>query len=82
MSSFDSNVGTAVNCDDCPAPGAVFRLTESDFLRKLELCVDRFPGVFAFNDTAGIHQLYKTGDMAPMVVLALHYASQDVGEAA
>ena len=68
--------------DDYPAPGAVFRLTESDFLKKLELCVDLLPGVFAINETAGIHQLYKTGDMAPMEMLAQHYAAQPIGEAA
>lgn len=68
--------------DDYPAPGAVFRLTESDLLKKLEQCVDLLPGVFEINETAGIHQLYKTGYMAPMDVLEQHYAKQRVGEAA
>jgi len=40
------------------APGSVFRLTESDFVRKLELLIQHYPGWMEIRESSGIHQLF------------------------
>ena len=56
-----------------PALGAVFRLSEGALLAKLERLVRAMPGVLAFRETAGIHQLYLVGDLSPLDMLSAHY---------
>ena len=64
-----------------PAPGAVFRLTESALLTKLERLVHLLPGVYEMRETAGIHQLYQLEDVKPRDYLEHHY-SEDAREVA
>ena len=63
-----------------PAPGAVFRLTESALLTKLERLVHLLPGIYDMRETAGIHQLYLLDDVKPRAFLECHYQgdSQEV----
>lgn len=65
-----------------PAPGAVFRLTESALLTKLERLVHLLPGVYEMRETAGIHQLYLLEDVKPQAYLDHHYKVEAQGEAA
>lgn len=64
------------------AIGAVFRLTESTLLAKIERLMHAIPGVFELRETAGIHQVYLLGDVNPLDFLAYHYTSQSRGIAA
>ena len=68
--------------DDFPAPGAVFRVTEVDFVTKLEKLVDYLPGVYEINETAGIHQVFRVKRIDPMEYIERHYLSAVQGEAA
>jgi len=69
--------------DEYPALGSIFRLTEMDLLAKLEKLVSYIPDVFAINETAGIHQLYKLSDhINPMIYIERTYADSDKGVAA
>ena len=45
---------------DLPAPGSIFRLTEQALIAKLEQLVDAYPAYFRLDDTAGLHQLFRT----------------------
>jgi hypothetical protein len=56
-----------------PALGAVFRLTESALLAKLERLVTLMPRKFAFRETAGMHQLYLLEELSPIEMLDAHY---------
>jgi hypothetical protein len=67
---------------DYPLPGAVFRLTENALVTKLEKLIHAMPGLFEMRETAGIHQLYRVGDVDPMDLLAYHYLEQEEGVAA
>lgn len=58
-----------------PAPGLVFRLSETEFIRKLELLVNYIPNVMKLDETAGIHQLYLLEDIDPFTYLDTHYAN-------
>jgi hypothetical protein len=42
--------------------GAVFRLTESALLAKLELLVAQYPQLYKIDETAGINQVYRLTD--------------------
>jgi len=64
-----------------PAIGAVFRLTESALLAKIERLVAAMPDLFALRDTAGIHQLYRLRETTRFEPLNFHY-KEDVAEAA
>lgn len=69
--------------DEYPALGASFRLTEMDLLTKLENLVAYIPGLFAINETAGIHQLYKLADdVDPMIYIHKAYRESAKGVAA
>lgn len=57
------------------SPGAIFRLTETDLIAKLEKLVQRYPNYFAIRETAGIHQLYRLSETKPCKFLEDHYAS-------
>jgi len=63
------------------APGAVFRLTESALLTKLEHLVHLLPGIYEMRETAGIHLLYQLEDVKPLDYLEHHYHA-DQGEVA
>jgi len=59
--------------ENLPALGAVFRLTESALLTRLERLVHALPGVFDIRETAGIHQLYLIGELELLDYLQYHY---------
>jgi len=65
-----------------PAPGAVFRLSESALLAKLELLVHLLPGVYEMRETAGIHQIYLLDDVKPYAFLEAHYSEHAKGAVA
>lgn len=65
-----------------PAIGAVFRLTESALLSKVERLVTETPDFFALRETAGIHQLYLLRDLKPIELLVYHYQNNHVENAA
>lgn len=67
------------------APGLVFRLTENSLLAKLEQLIYFFPGLFAINQTAGIHQFFVLNgldNLDPFDMLMYHYKSKIKNEAA
>jgi len=69
--------------DDHVAPGAIFRLTESDLMTKLERIVNLKPNILRINETAGMSQLYlNTKDLDPMDYLRDHYKEYTKGAAA
>lgn len=57
---------------------AVFRLTESDFMTKLELLQHAYPEAFTINETAGISQLYlgQKEYLEPFMFLNAHYKGE------
>ena len=59
-------------------PGAVFRLSETDLIAKLERLVDYLPGVMEINETAGIHQLYMKKTIDPIAYLDKHYRQTEM----
>lgn len=59
--------------DDYPAPGATFRLTESDLIAKLEALVSISEGDISIRDSAGIHQIYYEGKLSPNSWLKKYY---------
>lgn len=62
--------------DSYAALGAVFRLTETDLIIKLEQMVGYIKGVYEIRETAGIHQLYKLKDINAAEFLVKHYESE------
>jgi hypothetical protein len=68
--------------NDYAALGSVFRLTEADLITKLELMVNYLPGYFVVRETAGIHQLYQTKKIDPILYLEKHYEDLEKGKAA
>ncbi|HBR94267.1 MAG TPA: DUF4007 domain-containing protein [Opitutae bacterium] len=64
------------------APGAVFRLSESTLVGKLESLVEMLPGIFEIRETAGLHQLYQLDEVDPIRVLNAHYRSRPLESAA
>ncbi len=68
--------------NDYAALGSVFRLTEADLITKLELMVNYLPGYYVIRETAGIHQLYQTKKIDPIMYLEKHYMDLEKGEAA
>ena len=61
--------------DSFPAPGSIFRLTESDILQKIEQLIEGYPHIFEIRETAGIHQLYLLSEVDPILFLNDHYKS-------
>lgn len=53
--------------DNLPALGAVFRLTESGLLGRLEQLVTQYPHDFLLRDTAGLIQLYALRQLPPEI---------------
>lgn len=70
--------------NDYPAPGAVFCLTESAFLYKLEKLEQSKDAPFRFQETAGVRVLYKTSNaqLDPMSYLRNYYEQSNFLEAA
>ncbi len=68
--------------DEYPAPGSVFRLTESDLVTKLEGLIDYIPGIFALRDTAGHHHLYLSKKVEPLTFIEQHYETNRKEKAA
>lgn len=60
--------------DGWAAPGAVFRLSEEGLMAALGKVMERYPGCYELNDTAGLHQIYR-GQRTPdsLTVLRRHY---------
>lgn len=55
------------------APGAVFRLSEECLVAKLEDLIAWLPGVFELRETAGLHQIYRLAEIAPLEILERYY---------
>lgn len=65
------------------APGAAFRITENDFVTKLEQLVNYIPGTIVIRETAGIHQLYILEEkLQPIDYLKRHYSITSKGKVA
>ncbi len=60
------------------AVGAVFRLTESALLAKLELLVDKYPNNYELRETAGIHHFHRLNNtMDSLQLLSNYYADKE-----
>lgn len=59
--------------DQQAAPGAVFRLTETNLTAKLESLIEHYPGPLEINETAGLYQLYTRSSVVPMTYLHNYY---------
>ncbi|MCK5918703.1 MAG: DUF4007 family protein, partial [Cocleimonas sp.] len=59
-----------------PALGAIFRMTESAFIAKLEQLIRYIPDLLAIREDAGIHQLHllQSEACAPIEYLQKHYS--------
>ena len=55
------------------APGAVFRLTESSLINKLEILTRKFPKMLKVQETAGINQLYLLKEESIEYLLDIYY---------
>jgi len=67
---------------DYPALGAVFRMTESALLTKLELLLQYIPDRLVINETAGINQLHLINDINPLEYLKKYYTDTTILEVA
>ena len=68
--------------DGYAAPGAVFRLTESDLVAKLEELIHCYQSDFDIRESAGIHQIFQRSDIRPIQLLVDHYQEARKGAAA
>ncbi len=68
--------------DGILSPGAVFRLTESALITKLERLIRKVPGIFELRETAGIHQIYLLEDIDRLFFLEQYYEPQTMEDAA
>ncbi len=59
--------------DGWPGLGTVFRLTENDLIKKLELFTQNEGGAYELRETAGVHQLYRLAEDDPMSHLKAYY---------
>jgi hypothetical protein len=60
--------------DDWAAAGAAFRLNEEGLMNTLGQVMERYPDCYELRDTAGVHQLYRRGDVQePQAALRAHY---------
>ena len=62
--------------DGWPGLGTVFRLTENELIRKLELFAQDSRGVYELRETAGLHQLYLLTDDDPIEHLRSYYQTE------
>ena len=70
--------------NDYPAPGAIFCLTETALLSKLDKLIQSSPDTYKLTDTAGVNQLYKLpgSNTDPMSFLKSYYADPMSNEVA
>ncbi|MDW6003247.1 DUF4007 family protein [Vibrio mangrovi] len=64
---------------DSAAVASVFRMTETDFMTKLEKLQSKFPELFEIRETAGISQIYLgqgVKRIEPMAFLQAHYQGE------
>ncbi len=64
--------------DMCAAIGSVFRLPENNALAHIEKAVESIPNNFEIRETAGVHQVYKIGDVEGIDYLRAYYEG-DIG---
>ena len=64
------------------APGSVFRMTEDGLITKLEELIRWLPGALELRETAGLHQLYQLQSFDKYDLLAQHYVSARLENAA
>ena len=57
-----------------PALGAIFRMTETSLLAKLELLVNYIPDTLVIRESAGINQLHQLKKIEPIDYLRKHYS--------
>ncbi|CAA6825823.1 MAG: Unknown protein [uncultured Thiotrichaceae bacterium] len=65
-----------------PALGAIFRMTESSLLAKLELLARYIPNTLEMREDAGIHQLHRLEKRKPIEYLKKHYNDEQLKVAA
>jgi hypothetical protein len=59
---------------DWAAVGAVFRLNEEGLMNHLARVIEHYPHCYELRDTAGVHQLYRSGEVIdPLAALQAHY---------
>lgn len=68
--------------DGYAAPGAVFRLTESDLVAKLEKLINIYHTDFAIRESAGMHQFFQLSSIEPKQLLIDHFNEAREGVAA
>ncbi|BAU58036.1 hypothetical protein HH1059_13270 [Halorhodospira halochloris] len=62
--------------DGKASPGAIFRLSESGFMEKLEQLMGTYPSCYELRDTAGVNQLYRGSELPdPLSILEHYYRS-------
>lgn len=61
-----------------PSAAAVFRLTEADFMTKIELLQHKSSNIFTIRETAGVSQIYleQNSPIDCMSFLAAHYSGE------
>ena len=57
--------------------GGIFRLTENEFVTRIERICEMYPGYYETRDTAGISQLYILSKPEPIRFLVEHYKSAE-----
>ena len=68
--------------DGWPAPGLIFRLTESAMLAKLEKLVQAHPHAFELREIAGVYSVFLLNEIAPESLLQAYFSAQLGREAA
>ena len=63
--------------DQAVAVGAVFRLTETAFLAKLELLVEAYPHLYKITDTAGLNQFHRLSAPIDSLIFLENYYHKD-----
>jgi hypothetical protein len=66
-----------VSDEQYAAPGSVFRLSEEGLLAKIEELQKWLPSTFEVRETAGVHQLFKTGQITKTELLFDYYVKQN-----
>jgi hypothetical protein len=68
--------------DGWPAPGLIFRLTESAMLAKLERLVQQFPKILELREIAGVYSVFLLKEVEPESMLQAYFDSHSAREAA
>jgi hypothetical protein len=68
---------------DFAAPGSVFRLTENEFIRKLEQLAQSLPNSLEIRESSGIHQVFLLDeDLTLLDFISRYYGERNSEEAA